>query len=622
MLSKRNRLFAFLIIAFLLFTSMPFLTFNVSANSFVGGEVTFVGQWVNESSQKIDTVRNFDSANDILGEPENNPGLLKGLAKIFLGWSDKAPVENGKLADGARLFSANDKISLVFPDGIPENAKIYGVYWSVNAPDSAFSNFSVFSFSGIANKMKEDLDRTTISINKGVAGTDILPGAEIVSDAFSTVDYSREIVAKYAKKNDTSSINEITLKSEFTMDDTIAMLVYKNKAGSNAIRPVLSYDYNVRYSDNGEFSTADGDNAGYTYVDLIAELDERVSVPETLYMEFSSYSWRPLYLFGGDDKTTPLEVVDPNTGSVLGNNKGSFASLVKNDTPKVVYAFKTNGNHKITMRVVLREGDKEKISESVVVPAENQSIAEKILENMTWSTLSANELKNTFNISTDEVNSKVLYIPDAVALQLGEEGTDNITIKGKIAGYVVANAGSVSLPIFGNTSLKSAAEISNNASNTILFDYQVYKYNVEYSFVSNTSDNLPEEVLSKLPQNQLGKLSGDKVKLPTFDDVSVKEGVWSFIGWTGFENTNLENDVITIADQNINLVGHWELKKPEPTQREDDKDKDKDKDKTRVDGGSENNLPSTGVDNNIIVLCFIIIVIMGTTIYFVNKKRI
>lgn len=54
--------------------------------------VQLIGQWVNDSSEHIDTHRTYDNLDDVIGKPEANSGLLRGLAKTFLGWSDMPPV--------------------------------------------------------------------------------------------------------------------------------------------------------------------------------------------------------------------------------------------------------------------------------------------------------------------------------------------------------------------------------------------------------------------------------------------------------------------------------------------------------------------------------------------------
>lgn len=88
------------------------------------GKVSLIGQWTGESHEKKDTENAYKNATDKLGSPVSNPGLFRGAAKTFLGWSDKEPV-NGKIADGARLFSPEDTLATAFPDGL------YTVYMPV-----------------------------------------------------------------------------------------------------------------------------------------------------------------------------------------------------------------------------------------------------------------------------------------------------------------------------------------------------------------------------------------------------------------------------------------------------------------------------------------------------------
>ncbi|MFR1323859.1 MAG: hypothetical protein ACLSBL_02020 [Ezakiella massiliensis] len=95
--------------------------------------VTLVGQWINDSSKKEDTPKYYELT-DKIGTPLYNSGLLRGLAKQFLVWSDKEPTANGVLPEGARIFSPQDKISDVFPNGIPADAKLYAVYYEINNP--------------------------------------------------------------------------------------------------------------------------------------------------------------------------------------------------------------------------------------------------------------------------------------------------------------------------------------------------------------------------------------------------------------------------------------------------------------------------------------------------------
>lgn len=72
----------------------PVQSENSTTEKNYNGKVTFVGQWIKDSSKRIDTEREFSSPDNKIGKQEPNSGLLRGLAKIFLAWSDKPPVDN------------------------------------------------------------------------------------------------------------------------------------------------------------------------------------------------------------------------------------------------------------------------------------------------------------------------------------------------------------------------------------------------------------------------------------------------------------------------------------------------------------------------------------------------
>lgn len=153
--------------------------------------VTLVGQWINDSSQKKDTKKHYEMT-DKIGKPEYNSGLLRGLAKQFLCWSDKAPVGNAILADGARIFSPEDKISDVFPNGIPEDAKIYAVYYEINNPyGEPFPQdpFSVAAVGNVLNNLKDRVNSNSLSINEKVGSEDTLKDTKNYKAEDTIVDY-------------------------------------------------------------------------------------------------------------------------------------------------------------------------------------------------------------------------------------------------------------------------------------------------------------------------------------------------------------------------------------------------------------------------------------------------
>ena len=437
----------------------------------VGAEpnVTLVGQWINDSSKKEDTPNHYDLT-DKIGKPLYNSGLLRGLAKQFLGWSDKAPIGNGVLADGAKLFSPEDTIADVFPNGIPKDAKIYGVYYEINKPygdplpSSPFPN----SVPGqLATDIKDRINDNKALIDEKIIAEDILKG----TDNYSADDV---IIDKYKKTDDDKTINEVVLNSEFEMDWVAAMLAYRNIAGSNQLRPILSRDYNTRYKNNN-FSIDDGKAAGYTHVDINMDFgkDEGLIIPDELFLEFKSYSWRPLYAFGfrDDGKKDVLNSLD------------DYKNLVSNSNPRTKFSVNTKykaadgkdkNYRKITIRVVLREWDNsvpkphqnpfsgERIPESSIPKGPQGTVASEILSNMTLRVLG----------SADKVENKnIVRITDARAKELADgEGKESITITGSIKGYMISSLGIVQVGKF-KLPLESDAEIDESKANELKLSY-------------------------------------------------------------------------------------------------------------------------------------------------------
>lgn len=70
------------------------------------GAVTLTrkGQWTGESTKYQEEVKQYASENDIIDKQIPNGGLLRGLAKQFLAWSDLPPKDNGVLSDAQDYF--------------------------------------------------------------------------------------------------------------------------------------------------------------------------------------------------------------------------------------------------------------------------------------------------------------------------------------------------------------------------------------------------------------------------------------------------------------------------------------------------------------------------------------
>lgn len=491
-----KRLLSIFLAAVMLLGVMPWQVFAEGEKN-----VTLVGQWVNDSSQKKDVSKHYELT-DKIGSPEYNSGLLRGLAKQFLGWSDKAPADNGVLAEGAKLFSPEDTIGDVFGSSIPNDAKLYAVYYEVNKPyGDPFPQdpLSLLALGGVLANLKDRVNKNEITINKGVAADDVLNKTKLAKAGETIVDY-------YEKKDDVNDINEVVLKSEFNMDWVVAMLAYRNQTGSNALRPVLSYDYNTRYKNN-DFPTTDGADAGYTYVDLNMDFgtDKGLVIPDNLFLEFKSYTWRPLYAFGiNDDGTkTVLQMLDKE-GTKLSTdpgivNQGDFEKIGSGDKPESTFGVETKGYRKITIRVVLREWDNsvekphqtpfsaERIPESKIPKGPEGTVASEILSNMTLRVLGSDDKINGEKIK----NENIVRISDAKAKALADGGaSENIDITGSIKGHVFAEAGSVSA--FGIT-VPLKQDLAINESTV--------KKPVKLSYIHKKEEPKPEPKPNPNPDN-------------------------------------------------------------------------------------------------------------------------
>ena len=445
-------------------TSAPASTPTANYN----GSVSLIGQWTNESRVKNDTVGNYTTGTDKLGSPLANPGLFRGIAKTFLGWSDKPPVD-GKIAEGARLFSPEDTVATAFPNGIGGDSKLYGVYSSLNdqdtpLPDSTFG----MGLSLLSGMDKFAIEDNKVKIDAGVKADDVLPNTNLNEETI-TGD-TRKILDVYKpENNDTTKVNEVVLTSEFEMDKTTAMLVYRNPH-VGYVGPVLSNTY------KGNNFSLDKNDKTYTYVDLNVNLDKDMVVPDKFFAEFNGYSWRPVYALGvnGENKEA-LNVFSPSDVA-LGNTKDSFNSLVSNTDPKVTFGIETKGYKNITIRMILRSSGaqdsdsraNERIAESDVVADEGKSIAETIVRNMTLRSLTSADLKKLFlGKSDEEINKMVIRIAQDKAKESAEtNGQTVLTVKGSVEGNVFANAGRI-----GFLPLSSALPIKNVESNVLELGY-------------------------------------------------------------------------------------------------------------------------------------------------------
>lgn len=318
------------------------------------------------------------------------------------------------------------------------------------------------------------INNNKVIINSDVKDEDILPNTKLNKEIKDEKNNKRTIIDEYKPSNndtDKDKVNEVVLKSEFKMDDTTAMLVYKNP-WVGYVGPVLSN----KYKDN-EMSFEKGKEK-YTYVDLNVNLDKDLVVPDKLFAEFNGYSWRPLYALGikENGEKEALNIISP-TGSNLGNAKNSFDTLVNNKNPKVTFGVETKNYKNITFRMILRSlsdadsirkdtNHKERISESDVEPDPGKSIAETIIRNMTLQSLSSVELKKLFpDKSYKEINQMVVRIAQDKAKDLADK-KGFLSVTGSVEGNVQANAGRI-----GGFSTDTSLKIDKVEANTLELGY-------------------------------------------------------------------------------------------------------------------------------------------------------
>lgn len=417
--------------------------------------VTLVGQWTGGSKEKKDTTKIYSALEDPIGDPEVNGEPPLSLFKTFLGWSDKAPVGNGDLDEGARLFSPSDSIGSAFPDSIPNDAKLYAVYYSVNKPETAAISKGIRLLANYVKNLSNELNQNSVVINSQITGEDTLPNTTNATETVNEKD--RSIIDFYSPKADQEKPHELVLEAEFRMNPKIAMLVYKNpicydkKVPKTPERPILSRNYTDHYYKD-DFSTQSGEEAGYTYMDLVLTLDKDLKLPERLCLQFDSYSWRPLFVLDADHK--PMSVLKPSDGTDLGKTSGAFSNLV---SPSASTRFdlsltganltNTDGDHEICLRVVLRDGDKERIPENrnSINPLPGKSIAETIQQNMCLKILSSEDLKkNDPSLTPEDIAKRTITISDEKAKELaGTDGSKTLSVSGSLKGFLLSNTGEI-----------------------------------------------------------------------------------------------------------------------------------------------------------------------------------
>lgn len=415
------------------------------------GTVTMAGQ-LNEHNMTtgIDINKNFTTADDVLGVGTEHEGLYNHLRTNFLGWSTQPLDANEQIPENAKIFLATDKISTVYPDGIPANAKLYAIYQKIDIDTRNFATLINWLGGDITGDIARDVNENNkIILNKNIDDEATLPNTTRLPEKSN--ENTKQIIDRYEKTDDTTTVNEIVLKSEFEMNKKVALLMYHNPTGGygdGESNRIFTRNYAEKFS-TGEFTTESTDNIDYTYVDLKINLDDKIVLPEKIYLSFDSYAWRPLFVL--DSQGNALDIFDPTSNTNLGNDKFAFNSLVNNTSSEIIFGVNNpNQLRDLTVRVILRSDDtitfadgtknKERIVNNIVTQ-NGESKADTILKNMTFHILSTSELTN-IGISNPEKH--VIRISDPVAQTLAvSNGANRTLINGTIKGRVRASVGDI-----------------------------------------------------------------------------------------------------------------------------------------------------------------------------------
>lgn len=438
------------------------------------GQVLMSGQYerstgANEHKYTKEEAKTFTSAADKLGGGAEHEGGLQHLKTNFLGWTDQPLTADGDIAEGAHFYLAEDTVGDAFPAGLYDGAKLYAVYAGIEVPDTS-NPFGVFGWMGSydSGKLNDMINRSNrLLINKDISDEDMLPYTTLSSEKSDAA--TGKVVDTYEPSDDVNRINEVVLDAEFTMNPRTSLLVYKDPTFNFGKIGVLTENYGKKFTSGG-FSLATGKEAGYTYTDLKMQLPEGLTLPETLYLELDSYTYRPLYVTAGGENLT---IINPATQESLGNDKNSFTSLVSSTSPKTIFGVRVApGTTEIVIRAIVRSNGStaadsiEKIQAASIAPTDGKSRAEIIASPMRLRVLRRADLKYILpNATPENLNASVIRVSDEKAKELAlTEGTQTLPVTGSIEGVARASVGMFNLPFVGNTQLEKYYRINNVAA--------------------------------------------------------------------------------------------------------------------------------------------------------------
>lgn len=342
-----------------------------SANPSYTAPVTFIAEttgW-DGNPRTTSTVGNFTTGSDIVGmqgAPKRD-GYSLGV-QYFMGWSTMKNYKD----PNAKIVLENQPIQDAFPNGIPAEAKLYGIYVSQPA-------------------LIETLSTTpTVKINQGETAGSTLPESKIAStnggfDSETEGAHKKQVIAEYNDQQDKVPVN---LNASFHMDPLLALVTYHN--------PDLRIAGALDQQNQNASSTSK--NATYVHVDLTFQLPEEVKTKDVLAVSFKSYNFFPWMVMKEYDAPA-LTILDAN------DNEVDLSTLSTNISPLTNFKVKLDGAQTFILRTRLRN---------------NPSLNKKI-DNVT-----ADQLFEDMKVTSDSPEN--FYIEKAVAKQLADTmTTTNIT---------------------------------------------------------------------------------------------------------------------------------------------------------------------------------------------------
>lgn len=455
---EKRRSWISVVLSLIFLVSLLFILGNLDIQDVQAADYTASVEFNMDAASQPAQTKTFTDANEKIG----NFGLYDTgfwiFKQYFIGWSDQRDYTTNP---NAKLYYENQSISEAFPEGTTEPQKLYAIFVGL-------SNFA--NVNGL------------VEINPDKTAAETVTGNIKAQSGFDQPDAEKKVDLWYDPGTESYNVD---LSAGFHFNKTLANLVYRNPGG------ILV--------NSGTWSDGPKKGASYSHVDLHVQLDERLTMPDTLTdLSFTSYQYKPSYIL--DENYNILENIS--------------SSLVPG-SPTSTFSFDRKGNTRFILRVTIRP-DGNPVNALTATP-------EQVAAPMVLSTTNPNNFK----------------ITEAVAQTLSETG-DNLVFKGFIDGNAKASSMVYPIPVIEGKPLNIA--------------FAPRTYNAKHHFISGTPNAaLPQSVTDLLPADQTDIPTGTLATPtdPAQKAVELDEGTWHFKGW--------DPETAVIHEQDTNFTGSWEF---------------------------------------------------------------